>query len=279
MDGIKNKDVEGLKFEELTEIVELVRNIHEFDFSNYSNASLKRRFERLLISNHWDIIDLKTKITNEPKFLDFLIREITVNVTEMFRDPDFYNSLILNVLPYLESYQRIKVWNAGVSSGEELYSFTILFKDSNLYKKSFFYGTDINTKVLEVAKNGIYPIKTMKLFAESYTKTNLKSSFSEYFTTEYQHSIINSELKKNCLFSVHNLISDSVFNEFQLVSCRNVLIYFDQELQLKVVNLLIDSLCLFGFLCLGSKEVIRNPEALIRLKVIDSKQNIYQKIK
>lgn len=271
--------MEGLKFEELDEIIELISNIYGFDFSHYSKASLKRRFERLLISEKWDVIDLKTKITNEPKLLDFLLREITVNVTEMFRDPTFYNSLMINVLPYLDTYQRIKVWNAGVSSGEELYSFTILFKESNLYNKSFFYGTDINSKVLEEAKNGIYPIKTMKSFAENYAKTNLKNPFSEYFMVEYQNSIIKNELKKNCLFSVHNLVSDGVFNEFQLVSCRNVLIYFDQELQLKVVNLLIDSLCLFGFLCLGSKEVIRNPEALKRLKTIDSNQNIYQKIK
>src|SRR6476646_6600875 len=140
-----------LSYEELDTIVLFVYNIYEFDFSQYSKASLKRRFERLLGANNWDLIDFKTKLTNEPHFLDFLIKEITVNVTEMFRDPEFFKSLKNKVIPYLASYQRIKIWNAGVSSGEELYSFSILFHECNIYNKSFFYGTDINTKVLAEA--------------------------------------------------------------------------------------------------------------------------------
>ncbi|MBU0697673.1 MAG: protein-glutamate O-methyltransferase CheR [Bacteroidetes bacterium] len=274
--GDNSKD---LSFEELETIIQFVYKIYEFDFSQYSKASLKRRFERLLGAHNWDLIDFKTKLTNEPNLLDFLIKEITVNVTEMFRDPEFFRSVKKNIIPYLDSYQRIKIWNAGVSTGEELYSFSILFKESRMYNKSFFYGTDINSEVLKEAKEGIYSIKKLKAFTENYNQLGFVKPFSDYFAVDYNNGIINSELRKNCLFSVHNLVSDHVFNEFQLVSCRNVLIYFDQELQTKVIELLVNSLCIFGFLCLGSKEVIRSQKILSRLKLIDPRQNIYQRIK
>lgn len=263
---------------DLEEIVTLIKNIHDFDFSNYSKASLKRRFEALMSKLSLSVFDLKAKIINESNFLGFLVNDITVNVTEMFRDADFFKSVKENVIPYLKSYQHIKVWNAGVATGEELYSFSILFKDSAIYQKSFFYGTDINTKVLDEARNGIYDLKKMKVFAQNYAAIKLVQPFSDYFTVQYNNAIINAELRKNCLFSIHNLISDGVFNEFQLVSCRNVLIYFNIELQNRVLELLIDSLCVFGFLCLGSKEVVRSEELKKRLKLIDKKQNIYQRI-
>lgn len=267
-----------LSYDDLDVIIILIQNIYEFDFSQYSKASLKRRFEKLLSTHNWDVVDFKTKLTNEPNFLDFLIREITVNVTEMFRDPEFFKSVKNNVIPYLESYQRVKVWNAGVSTGEELYSFNILFSNTNLFKKSFFYGTDINSKVLEEAKQGIYSINKMQLFIENYNNLGFIKPLIDFFTIDYNNAIIQNDLRENCLFSVHNLISDGIFNEFQLISCRNVLIYFDQDLQSKVIDLLVNSLCIFGFLCLGSKEIIRSIDILKRLKLIDAKQNIYQRL-
>lgn len=275
---MKEKD-SSITDQDLLEIIMLIKHIYGFDFSGYSKASLKRRFERLLNVRHFKIGELKTKITNDSSFFDTLLREITVNVTEMFRDPELYKSLSKNVLPYLNSYSRIRVWNAGASSGEELYSFAILFSENEMYQKSFFYGTDINTKVLDDAKSGIFLLKDMLHFANNYIKTGLKKPFSDYFTIEYNNAAIKTNLKKNCLFSVHNLLSDGIFNEFQLISCRNVLIYFDTELQNKVIELFIDSLCLFGFLCLGSKESIRSTELMSRLKIIDIKQNIFQRIR
>ena len=272
-------EVKDLSNDDLLSLINLIKNIYGFDFSQYSKSSLKRRFERLLGLKQWTVGDLKTKITNDASFFDILLREITVNVTEMFRDPIFYKSVYLNVLPYLDSYSRVKVWNAGVSSGQELYSFAILFSENEMYHKTFFYGTDINTAVLEEAKSGIYSLVDMRSFANSYVKTGFQKDFSNYFTVDYHNSTIKSQLKRNTHFSVHNLLSDGVFNEFQLISCRNVLIYFEVELQAKVIELFINSLCLFGFLCLGSKEVVRSKELLKRLKVIDSKQNIYQRIK
>jgi len=253
----------------MTELLDLIRHIHGFDFGSYTQASLKRRITRIMQLQHLTVFDLRTLLTNDAEYFESFLIEVTVNVTEMFRD---------NVLPYLKSYQRIKVWNAGCSTGEELYSFAILMAEEHLYDRSFLYGTDINSDVLEIAKNGIYDLQKMKLYAENYVKTGASHTLSDYYTAKYDAASISHSLKKNILFSVHNLASDTVFNEFQLISCRNVLIYFNEELQKKVIDLFYKSLANFGFLCLGSKETLRDSEA-DRFKVIDKKNNIYQKIK
>lgn len=268
---------ENITYEQLSELVELIRQIHGFDFQDYSPASLKRRVTRIMQLQKLNLFDLRTLLTNDHDYFESFLIEVTVNVTEMFRDPQFYQSVALNIIPYLRSYQRIKVWNAGCSTGEELYSFAILFSEENLYDRCFFYGTDINSEVLDYARNGIYDPQKMKQYAENYTKTGVKHTLSDYYTAKYDAVVINHSLKKNVLFSVHNLASDGVFNEFQVISCRNVLIYFNPELQKKVIELFYNSLANFGFLCLGSKETLRSTE-LGRFKVIDKKNNIYQKI-
>lgn len=273
-----NTSLAQISFQELDEIVTLIHKRFDFDFSNYSKASLKRRVERILNLKKWGLFELKSAIINDNDFINFLITEITVNVTEMFRDSRLFLSMKENIISYLSSYPRIKVWHPGVASGEELYSFSIFFHEHGLYDRSFFYGTDINQKVLDEARNGIYSLKKMKTYSESFYKIGLKGPFSNYYTVRYDNAIISSEIKKNSFFSVHNLVSDSVFNEFQLISCRNVLIYFEQYLQDRVLNLLVDSLCPLGFLILGSKETVRSPEIRKRLKVIDPQENIYQKI-
>lgn len=268
---------ETISYEQLSDLINLVRNIHGFDFSDYSAASLKRRVTRIMQLQKLDLFDLRTLLTNDSGYFESFLTEVTVNVTEMFRDPPFYQSLSTNVIPYLRSYQRIKVWNAGCSTGEELYSFAILFSEENLYDRTFFYGTDVNSEVLEYAKNGIYELQKMKQYSENYYKTDTGHALSDYYTAKYDAAKINRELKKNILFSVHNLASDSVFNEFQVISCRNVLIYFNTDLQKRVIDLFYNSLANFGFLCLGSKETLRNDE-IGRFKIIDKKNNIYQKI-
>lgn len=268
---------ELITHEELKELTLFIRNIHGFDFSNYSAASLKRRVTRIMQLQKLNLFELRTLLTNELEYFESFLMEITVNVTEMFRDPAFYKSLAANIIPYLRSYQRIKVWNAGCSTGEELYSFAVLFSEEKLYDRSFFYGTDINSDVLESAKNGIYDLQKMKQYSENYQKTGALHTLSDYYSARYEAASINHSLKKNVLFSAHNLASDGVFNEFQLISCRNVLIYFNTELQEKVINLFYNSLANFGFLCLGSKETLRSAE-IGRFRVIDQKNNIYQKI-
>ena len=271
------KGTETISYEELDRLVTFIKNIHGFDFGGYSAASLKRRVTRIMELQRLSLFDLRTLLTNDEDYFESFLIEVTVNVTEMFRDPSFYKSVASNIIPYLKSYQRIKVWNAGCSTGEELYSFAILFSEEHLYERCFFYGTDINTDVLEHAKNGIYNLQKMKQNSENFQKTGTENTLSDYYTAKYDAVSINHSLKKNVLFSVHNLASDGVFNEFQVISCRNVLIYFNAELQKRVIELFYNSLANFGFLCLGSKETLRSTE-LGRFKIIDKKNNIYQKI-
>jgi len=274
----KDSYTNSISFEQLEELIDLINKIYEFNLGGYSRASLKRRVVRIMHLYNLSFFDLKSSLVNKPDFFEEFLMEITVNVTEMFRDPDFFRILREKVLPYLSSFQRIKIWNAGCSTGEELYSFAILLEEEKLYDRSFLYGTDINAKVLAFAKKGIYDLNKMKEFSENYRDSGSVHSLSDYYTAKYDAVSIQHRLKKNTLFSVHNLISDGVFNEFQLVSCRNVLIYFNTELQEKVMELFYNSLCPFGFLCLGPKETLRNDELAKRFKIIDKGVNIYQKI-
>lgn len=268
---------ETITYDELQHLIELIKNVHGFDFSDYSPASIKRRVTRIMQMQKLSLFDLRTLLTNNQDYFESFLIEVTVNVTEMFRDPSFYRGVREKIIPYLKSYQRIKVWNAGCSTGEELYSFAILFCEEQLYDRSFFYGTDINSNALDYAKNGIYDLKKMKQYSENYLKAGFKNTLSDFYTAKYDAASIKNPLKKNTLFSVHNLASDGVFNEFQLISCRNVLIYFNSDLQKKVIDLFYHSIANFGFLCLGSKETLRSSE-LGKFKIIDKKNNIYQKI-
>lgn len=267
-----------ISFEQIEELIEWINKIHGFDFSGYSRASLKRRITRIMQLQHLSLYELKSLLVNNSGFFEEFLIEVTVNVTEMFRDPTFFKSVREKVLPYLSSFQRIKVWNAGCSTGEELYSFAILLDHEKLYSRSFLYGTDINRNVLNTAKKGIYNLKLMKQYSENYQLSGASGSLSDYYVAKYDAATIVNNLRKNILFSVHNLVSDGVFNEFQLISCRNVMIYFDVELQNKVINLFYESLCPLGFLCLGSKETLRNAELAKKFKVVDRVENIYQKI-
>ena len=269
---------QGLTSEQITELIDLVKRVHGFDFSDYSKASLKRRISRIMMIKKLEFYDLKHTLVNSPDFFQDFLEEITVNVTEMFRDPSFYKALNNQVIPYLSTYQHIKIWSAGCSSGEEVYSLAILLQQAGLKDKSFIYGTDVNTVVLKEARMGIYSYRNVKSYAENYQMSGLKGSLTDHFTTLYDAATIYSELKSNTLFSVHNLISDTVFNEFQLISCRNVFIYFETQLQEKILELFYKSLCPHGFLCLGSKETIRSDSFKKKFKPVNQKENIYQKI-
>ena len=225
-----------------------------------------------------EFYDLKHMLVNDPDFFQNFLEEITVNVTEMFRDPSFYRALNTQVIPYLSTYQHIKMWSAGCSSGEEVYSLAILMEQSRLKDKAFIYGTDINTVVLTEARKGIYSYRSIKSYAENYQMAGLKGTLTDHFTVLYDAATIHSELKANTLFSVHNLISDNIFNEFQLICCRNVFIYFETQLQERILDLFYKSLSPHGFLCLGSKETIRSEFFKKKFKAINQKENIYQKI-
>jgi len=263
---------------QITELIDLIKRVHGFDFSGYTKASLKRRVIRIMQLKKLTFYDLKHVLVNDQHFFQDFLEEITVNVTEMFRDPSFYKALNSQVIPYLSTYQHAKIWCAGCSTGEEAYSLAILLREAGLSKKSFIYGTDINTEVLKEARKGIYSLRNIKSYAENYQFTGLKGSITDNFTILYDAASIHNELKQNTLFSVHNLVSDDVFNEFQLISCRNVFIYFETELQERILELFYKSLCPLGYLCLGSKETIRSDVFKKKFKVINQKENIYQKI-
>ena len=268
-----------IEFQDLEEVIYLLKNISEFDLSGYSKSSLKRRLERFLQIEKMDIVDLKNAIINVKDFHNYFIQELVVNVTEMFRDPQFFVSLKKNVIPYLKTYQQIRIWSAGCSTGEEAYSTSILLNETGILNRSFIYGTDISPRALDIARKGVYSLNKIKSYTENYLKTDPSSDFSNHYTAMYDAAIIHQEYRNKVLFSTHNLVTDHPFNEFQLIMCRNVMIYFDKELQRRVLKLFYDSLSLFGFLCLGSKESLFAHDIKNNFKVIDKQFNIYQKIK
>lgn len=269
----------NITFDELEEIVYLLRMSSDFDLSNYSKASLKRRIDRLMAIEQMDLVDLKNAILNVTGFAAFMMEEITVNVTEMFRDPTFFQALREHVIPYLSTFPRLRLWSAGCSTGEELYSLAILLKNDDLIDRSFFYGTDISNNALEVAKKGVYSLDKIKQYTKNFNTVYPAQSFANHYTAMYDAAIINNEYRSKSLFSLHNLVSDNVFNEFQLISCRNVLIYFNKQLQDRALNLFYESLSQFGFLCLGSKETLYGHSIKENFKIIDKKHNIFQKIR
>lgn len=264
--------------QELHELISLVNKTHGFDFSNYSKASLKRRLSRIITLKKVGFAGLKEALTNNPDFFRWFLNEVTVNVTEMFRDPSFYKGLNTLVVPYLSQFKNIRVWSAGCSSGEEVYSLAILLRGAGLKVEPFIYGTDINTSMIEEAQKGIYNMRKIKSYAENYKSCELPGELTDHFNVMNDVASIKNELKQNTLFSTHNLVTNDPFNEFQIISCRNVFIYFEAELQEKILGLFYKSLCPNGFLCLGSKETIRFPEYKNKFKVISQKENIYQKV-
>ncbi|KFE97585.1 CheR family methyltransferase [Chryseobacterium luteum] len=247
-----------VKDEEVEYLIKDVYEMYGYDFSEYSRASFKRRVNRIcLIDRFTSFAELRYTILNNPEYLKRFVEEITVNVTEMFRDPYFFKALREKILPQLGTYPLIRIWVAGCSTGEEAYSMAILLKEANLYHKSLIYGTDLNPSVLETARSGVFPLQQMKTYSENYMLSGGKKDFSDYYTANYDSVRFDKSLKEKLILSTHNLVSDSSFNSFQLIICRNVLIYFDRGLQERVFRLFDNSLENLGYLALGSKETLR----------------------
>jgi chemotaxis protein methyltransferase CheR len=247
-----------VKDEELEVLLNDLLEIHGYDFSDYSKASLKRRVNRIMLIDKFpSFAELRYKVRTDGSYLRHLVEEITVNVTEMFRDPLFYKALRTEILPHLATYPLIRIWHAGCSTGEEAYSMAIMLEEAGLLHKSLLYATDLNPSVLEKARKGIFPMGAMKQYSENYILSGGTKDFSSYYTAHYDRALFHERLKKKMIFSTHNLVSDRSFNEFQLICCRNVLIYFDRDLQERVFSLFDDSLETLGYLALGSKETLR----------------------
>ena len=273
------RTVDSIETDELTALLAAIREAYGYDFTEYAEASIKRR--SLYFMNCRQIKSVKELsqiLLHDELIFEEFVRNISVTVTEMFRDPAFYASLKNKVIKRLATYPFIKVWVAGCATGEEVYSIAILLKEEGLLARSLIYATDINQHSLHLAKTGIFPMDLMKGYTTNYLKAGGQKDFSEYYVAQYNAALFDRSLRNNIVFAPHNLASDQSFNEFQLILCRNVLIYFNQQLQNKVMNLFYDSLCNFGILGLGNKESLMFTDKRSRFDAIDSKEKIYLKM-
>lgn len=264
---------------EITLLVEAIYRYYGFDFRQYAPSSLKRRLLRQVKEEGLSTLSaLQEQVLYDEACMERLLLTLSINVTSMFRDPAFYQTLRTDVLPMLHTYPDVRVWVAGCSTGEEVYSIAIVLKEEGLYEKSRIYATDMNQVILERAKKAVYPLDCMQEYTESYQKSGAKASFSDYYHASHDHAVFDRGLRENIVFSQHNLATDTSFNEFQLILCRNVMIYFDKELQSRVVGLFKDSLCMFGILGLGKQESLRFSEHEASFEVLDAKNKFYRRI-
>ena len=255
-----------------------IRNHYGYDFSHYSSASLKRRLRRSLdhtrLSRFTELLD---HLLHDESCFDEFLKIMSVTVTSMFRDPLFYQAVREKVIPVLKTFPFVKIWHPGCATGEEVYSMAILLHEEGFLDRTRIYATDFNKHSLDIAKKGVYPVRNMENYASNYTEATGNKNFSNYYNDGYELIKFKDYLKENITFSYHNLVSDGVFGEMNLICCRNVLIYFDKTLQDHVLSLFNESLRYGGFLCLGNKEGLKFTAIKPLFEDIDSKQRIYKK--
>lgn len=243
---------------EIQLFLEALHRRYHYDFRHYARASIKRRLMQGRVQlGYASLSAMQEAVLHDESVLPRLLNYLTVQVSDMFRDPSYFRALRERVLPHLATYPSLKVWVAGCSRGEELYSLAILFREEGLYDRTLFYATDINPDALDAAEKAIYPLDQIKGYTANHQKSGARTSLSDYYRAAHGGAIFDKSLRERVVFSDHSLVTDSSFGEMQLVSCRNVLIYFDRDLQDRVVGLFRDSLARKGFLGLGSKESLR----------------------
>lgn len=265
---------------EIELLLEGVYRHYGHDFRNYAVTSLRRRLRFQVLSEGVQTISgLKEKVLHDPAAMERLLLGLSINVSAMFRDPSFFRALRTRVAPVLRTYPFVRIWHAGCSTGEEVYSMAILLQELGLYDRSRIYATDFNETVLRQAREGIFPLKQMKAYTENYIRAGGTESFSEYYTAQYDSAIFRPSLKKNLVFAQHNLAMDGSFNEFHLIMCRNVMIYFNKALQERVLDLFGESLVRRGFLCLGSKETLKGTTREERFEELDAVEKIYRTVR
>ena len=263
---------------EITSLLEAFFKKYSYDFRHYSEAHIRRRIVNRMNMSGFDNIDqMESRLLTDEVFASEFLQDLSIKVTEMFRDPGFYLSFRENVIPILKTYSFVKIWHAGCATGEEAYSVAILLQEEGLYDRTTIYATDFNQQGLSQAKEGIFSNKMMKEYTSNYQLSGGKESFSDYYTSNYDSVIMNKSLKRNILWANHNLVTDSVFAEVHVILCRNVLIYFDKNLQNRVQRLFHDSLINGGILCLGSKESLRFTDMSEEYNELDKKQRIFKK--
>jgi len=263
---------------ELRLLLEAVHLKYGYDFRDYSMAHLKRRVEyRLGVSGLSSISMLQHAVLHDEAMFRAFLRDLSINVSEMFRDPPFYQALRNEILPRLGTYPSFRIWHAGCSAGQEAYSMAILLHEAGMRERGQIYATDFNPAILEQAREAAFPLAQLKDYTAKYQQAGGENSFADYYTADDQRAVLRPFLKERIFFSEHNLVTDGVFGEMQLVVCRNVLIYFNRELQDRVVGLFVDSLCPGGFLCLGSKESLKFSRHADRFETVLEKEKIFRK--
>lgn len=262
---------------EIKLLLSAVMDVYGYDFRDYATASLKRRIENFMSTHHAKTyLALADQLIHDSDLFEQFLKNMSITVSEMFRDPLFYKSFVTEVIPVLKTYPFLKLWCAGCATGEEVYSLAIVLHEEGLLEKSTLYATDFNNDALRIAKKGIYSSEKTKEYIKNYNKFGGKSSFSEYYTAEYDSIKLADFLIDKITFANHNLVTDGSFGEMNVIFCRNVLIYFNQELTNKVLNLFCDSLSRRGYLCLGTKEALDFSAVYNRFDCIDKPSRIYQ---
>jgi chemotaxis protein methyltransferase CheR len=274
--GSSALDLEDIEIQLLLEGVYLH---YGYDFREYAPASLKRRIGDLMRDEKvGSISQLQDHILHDPACFERFIIALTVNVTSMFRDPNFYLTLRTKVVPLLKTYPFVRIWHAGCSTGEEVYSTAIVLTEEGIYDRCRIYATDLNESVLKQAREGIYSLEYMQNYVGNYVKAGGKAAFSEYYAADNDNAIFLSSLRRNVVFSQHNLVTDRSFNEFNVILCRNVLIYFNQALQNRVHQLLYESLGKFGVLGLGHKETISYTPHEKNYEILEEGEKLYRRV-
>ncbi|MBI5921375.1 MAG: protein-glutamate O-methyltransferase CheR [Betaproteobacteria bacterium] len=255
-----------------------IQQIYGYDFREYAAASIKRRLAHWLAESEFDTFSqAQSCLLRDPDTFLSLLQGITINVTEMFRDPAFFLALREQVVPFLKTYPFLKIWHAGCATGEEAYSMAILLNEEGLAGRYRLYATDIDEEVLQKAAEGVLPINVMQKFTQNYQKSGGTASFADYYTARYDHAILSASLKKNIVFSQHNLAVDAAFGEMHLILCRNVMIYFKPILKERCLSLFDHSLMPGGFLCLGLKEGMERKKWSERYEEMVPRTRIYRK--
>jgi chemotaxis protein methyltransferase CheR len=264
---------------EIELLLEAVFRHYGFDFRSYAYASLRRRlWKRIGAEGLASISGLQERVLHDRDAMERLLMDLSVNVTSMFRDPNFYRAFRTGVVPLLRTYPFIRVWHAGCSTGEEVYSMAILLREEGLYERARIYATDINEVVLEQARSGIFPLEKMQEYTQNYLRGGGTRSFSEYYTAAYGGALFSPSLRENVVFAQHNLVTDRSFSEFNVILCRNVMIYFDRSLQNRVHELFYESLPMYGILALGSKESLKFSKYEDCYEAVDAREKIYRKV-
>ncbi len=264
---------------ELRLLMEAIYLKYSYDFRDYSGASQKRRVHHALHQmDCTSISELQARVLHDPDAFMQLLQYLTIPTSEMFRDPSYFLALREQVVPHLHTYPSLKIWIAGCSTGEEVYSMAIMLKEEGLLERSIIYATDINPQSLDKAKRGVFALERMRAYTASYQMGGGKRAFSDYFTAAYDHALFDRSLIENVSFADHSLATDAVFSETQLVCCRNVLIYFNRKLQERALGLFHESLCHRGFLGLGSKETIDFSAHATSFEALVRPERIYRKV-